>query len=113
MISFNKFSRCRASDTFENTVKSNHIIKPALISDSGNTVEFFFHNAETDRMERFRPTKNLNRLKDPKEKLAQFTRLCEAYKIADGLLINFGGASLDYRRVYNRKMRTPFKEEKN
>ncbi|HMI01256.1 MAG TPA: site-specific integrase [Pedobacter sp.] len=45
-------------------------------------VEFFFHNAETDKMERFRPTKNLNRLKDPKEKLMQFTRLCEAYKIA-------------------------------
>ncbi|RZJ89143.1 MAG: hypothetical protein EOO20_11745 [Chryseobacterium sp.] len=45
-------------------------------------VEFFFHNAETDKMERFRPTKNLNRLKDPKEKLFQFTKLCEAYKIA-------------------------------
>ncbi len=38
-------------------------------------VEFFFHNAETDRMMRFRPAKNLNRLKDPKEKLKQFTRL--------------------------------------
>lgn len=35
-------------------------------------VEFFFHNPETDKMERFRPTKNLNRLKDPKEKLKQF-----------------------------------------
>jgi len=45
-------------------------------------VEFFFHNAETYKMERFRPTKNLNRLKDPKEKLKQFTRLCDAYKIA-------------------------------
>jgi len=45
-------------------------------------VEFFFHNPETDKMERFRPTKNLNRLKDPKEKLKQFTRLCDAYKIA-------------------------------
>lgn len=45
-------------------------------------VEFFFNNAETDRMMRFRPTKNLNRLKHPKEKLKQFTRLCEAYNIA-------------------------------
>ncbi|MBC7387618.1 MAG: site-specific integrase [Opitutaceae bacterium] len=45
-------------------------------------IEFFFHNAESDKMERFRPTKNLNRLKVPKEKLIQFTKLCEAYKIA-------------------------------
>jgi GxxExxY protein len=44
---------------------------------------------------------------------AQAINYCEAYKIADGLLINFGGASLDYRRVYNKKMRTPFKEEKH
>lgn len=43
---------------------------------------------------------------------AQAINYCEAYKIADGLLINFGGASLDYRRVYNKKMRIPFKEEK-
>ena len=45
-------------------------------------IEFLFHNAESDKMERFRPTKNLNRLKVPKEKLIQFTKLCEAYKIA-------------------------------
>lgn len=43
---------------------------------------------------------------------AQAINYCEAYKIADGLLINFGGVSLDYRRVYNKKMRVPFKEEK-
>ena len=45
-------------------------------------VEFFYHNPQTDRMDRFRFTKNLNRLKDAKEKLSQFNRLCEAYKIA-------------------------------
>jgi GxxExxY protein len=44
---------------------------------------------------------------------AQAINYCEAYKIADGLLINFGGASLDYRRVYNKRMRSPFKEEKS
>ena len=27
----------------------------------------------------------------------------EAYGIADGLLINFGGLSLDFKRVYNKK----------
>jgi integrase len=42
-------------------------------------VEFFFHNPETDKMVRFRPTKNLNRIKDPKEKLKHFTNMCKAY----------------------------------
>lgn len=31
----------------------------------------------------------------------------EAYNIADGLLINFGGLSLDFKRVYNRKLVKP------
>jgi len=42
-------------------------------------VEFFFHNPQTGQMERFRPTKNLNRIKDPSEKLKHFTKLCSAY----------------------------------
>ena len=45
-------------------------------------IEFFFHNAETGQMERFRPTKNLNRIKDPREKLKHFSNLCQAYKVA-------------------------------
>lgn len=32
---------------------------------------------------------------------AQAINYCEAYNIADGLLINFGGKSLDFKRVYN------------
>lgn len=31
----------------------------------------------------------------------------EVYNIADGLLINFGAASLDFKRVYNKKLVTP------
>jgi GxxExxY protein len=31
----------------------------------------------------------------------------EAYNIADGLLINFGGLSLDFKRVYNKKLIRP------
>ena len=38
---------------------------------------------------------------------AQAINYCEAYSIADGLLINFGGTSLDFKRVYNKKMITP------
>lgn len=36
---------------------------------------------------------------------AQAINYCEAYGIADGLLINFGGVSLDFKRVYNKKMK--------
>jgi integrase len=45
-------------------------------------VEFFFHNPKTGKMDRFRPTKGLNRIKDPKEKLNSFTELCSTYKDA-------------------------------
>ena len=31
---------------------------------------------------------------------AQTINYCEAYKIPDGLLINFGSTSLDFKRVY-------------
>ena len=41
---------------------------------------------------------------------AQAINYCEAYNIADGLLINFGSQSLDFKRVYNRNLRDkPFK----
>ena|GEM_PF-1580926 len=35
---------------------------------------------------------------------AQAINYLEAYHIADGLLINFGGLSLDFKRLYNKKM---------
>ncbi len=38
---------------------------------------------------------------------AQAINYCEAYNIADGLLINFGGKSLDFKRVYNKKLVIP------
>jgi GxxExxY protein len=38
---------------------------------------------------------------------AQAINYCEAYNIADGLLINFGGLSLEFNRVYNKKMVNP------
>lgn len=31
----------------------------------------------------------------------------EAYNIADGLLINFGGMSLEFKRVYNKNLINP------
>lgn len=38
---------------------------------------------------------------------AQAINYLEAYNIADGLLINFGGLSLDFKRLYNKKLITP------
>ena len=38
---------------------------------------------------------------------AQAINYCEAYNIADGLLINFGSKSLDFKRVYNKKFIIP------
>lgn len=37
----------------------------------------------------------------------------EAYGMANGLLINFGGSSLEFKRMYNRKMRQPYEQELN
>ena len=36
---------------------------------------------------------------------AQAINYCEAYGLADGLLINFGGQSLDFKRVFNKKLK--------
>ncbi len=36
---------------------------------------------------------------------AQAINYCEAYHVADGLLINFGAQSLQFHRVFNKKMR--------
>ena len=40
---------------------------------------------------------------------SQAINYCEAYGIADGLLINFGGLSLEFNRVYNKKLVHPIK----
>lgn len=38
---------------------------------------------------------------------AQAINYLEVYNIADGLLINFGGLSLDFKRLYNKKLIKP------
>jgi GxxExxY protein len=38
---------------------------------------------------------------------AQAINYLEAYNVADGLLINFGGLSLEFKRVFNKKMVSP------
>ena len=38
---------------------------------------------------------------------AQAINYLEVYNIADGLLINFGGLSLEFKRLYNKKLVIP------
>jgi GxxExxY protein len=38
---------------------------------------------------------------------AQAINYCEAYGVADGLLINFSSKSLDFKRVYNKNLVHP------
>tara|TARA_R110002050_G_scaffold273181_1_gene417232 strand:- start:1044 stop:1460 length:417 start_codon:yes stop_codon:yes gene_type:complete len=38
---------------------------------------------------------------------AQAINYCEAYHIVDGLLVNFGSKSLDFKRVYNKNLVHP------
>lgn len=62
-------------------------------------VDFFVENAvmvELKAIEKLEPVHK-----------AQAINYCEAYHIADGLLINFGGMSLEFNRVYNKKLVTP------
>jgi len=36
----------------------------------------------------------------------QAINYCEAYNIADGLLINFGASRLQYHRIFNKRLKT-------
>ena len=38
---------------------------------------------------------------------AQAINYLEVYNVADGLLINFGGLSLEFKRLYNKKLIQP------
>ncbi len=55
--------------------------------------------------------KALEKLEDVHK--AQAINYCEAYNIADGLLINFGSKSLDFKRVYNKNLVHPTHEKKS
>jgi GxxExxY protein len=62
-------------------------------------VDFFVENAVMVEL------KAIEKLEDVHK--AQAINYCEAYNIADGLLINFGGKSLEFKRVYNKNLVMP------
>jgi GxxExxY protein len=66
-------------------------------------------NIGTRRVDIFIENKVMLEIKAP-EKLegvhkAQAINYCEAYNIADGLLINFSSQSLQFHRVYNKLLK--------
>lgn len=60
-------------------------------------VDFFVENLVMVEIKALEKLENVHK--------AQAINYCEAYNIADGLLINFGGLSLDFKRVYNKKLK--------
>lgn len=59
-------------------------------------VDFFVENAVMVELKAVEELKNVHK--------AQAINYLEAYNIRDGLLINFGGTSLEFKRVYNSSL---------
>lgn len=59
-------------------------------------VDFFVENSVMVELKAIEKIVDVNK--------AQAINYLEAYHIADGLLINFGGLSLEFKRLYNKKM---------
>jgi len=65
-------------------------------------VDFFVENCVMVELKAFEKIEDVHK--------AQAVNYLEAYNIADGLLINFGCLSLDFKRLYNKKIVTPLSE---
>jgi GxxExxY protein len=62
-------------------------------------VDFFVENCIMLELKAFEKIEDIHK--------NQAINYLEVYNIADGLLINFGGLSLDFKRVYNKKLVSP------
>jgi GxxExxY protein len=62
-------------------------------------VDFFVENCVMVELKAFGKIEDIHK--------NQAINYLEVYNIADGLLINFGGLSLEYKRVYNKKLVKP------
>ena len=62
-------------------------------------VDFFFENCVMVEIKAIESIQDIHK--------NQAINYLEAYNIADGLLINFGASSLDFKRVYNKRLITP------
>lgn len=62
-------------------------------------VDFFVENAVMVELKALEKLESVHK--------AQAINYLEAYDVADGLLINFGGLSLEFKRLYNKKLVKP------
>lgn len=62
-------------------------------------VDFFVENVVMVELKAIGKLENVHK--------AQAINYCEAFNIPDGLLINFGGLSLEFKRVYNKTLVKP------
>jgi GxxExxY protein len=62
-------------------------------------VDFFVENCIMLELKAFEKIEDVHK--------NQAINYLEVYNIADGLLINFGGLSLDFKRLYNKKLVNP------
>lgn len=65
-------------------------------------VDFFVENCVMVELKALEQIENVHK--------NQAINYLEVYNIADGLLLNFGGLSLDFKRVYNKKLVEPGKK---
>ena len=61
--------------------------------------DFFVENSVMVELKAIEKLENIHK--------TQAINYLEAYNIADGLLISFGGLSLDFKRVYNKRLVKP------
>ena len=62
-------------------------------------VDFFVENCVIVELKALEKIENIHK--------NQAINYLEVFNIADGLLINFGGLSLDFKRLYNKNLVTP------
>ena len=62
-------------------------------------VDFFVENSVMLELKAVEKIEDVNK--------AQAINYLEAYNMGDGLLINFGGLSLEFKRLYNKKLVKP------
>jgi len=94
------YQRCLAIEfTFHNLTYEREKEMPIFYRESQvgtRRVDFFVENSVMVEL------KAVEKLEDAHK--AQAINYCEAYNIANGLLINFGSKSLEFKRVYNKNI---------
>ncbi len=68
-------------------------------------VDFFVEECVMVELKAIEKLENVNK--------AQAINYLEAYNMADGLLINFGGLSMEFKRVYNKRLVIPVKKSEH